>query len=296
MKVFISSTYIDLIPHRKELWNLLHNLSLHVIGMETFGARKDKPLDTCLNEVKESDIVIFIIGMRYGSIDLNENKSYTELEYKQAIKSKKNIFVYLIDEYKAFVHPKNIDFENQQKLQSFKNQLKKKHTVDFFETEKDLVRKININLKRNFKLENSNFKRPKSVDCTITKFKISNEEWIVIIGYFYGQPVESYIFHTENFFNVPNYIKKGKIIKRYVNNEVFYDLQYINNKGYRVTSEGISHSTRMSTGKLNKVIDELFKNSTSIESIIKIIPNLTIENIKNMNSLKKGLKKALMLK
>ena len=296
MKVFISSTYIDLKEHREEVWNLLSKLTLEVKGMEDFGARKETPIETCLSEVRESDIIVFIVGMRYGSVHPTKNKSYTELEYEEAIKNKKEIFIYLINESESLIHPSLIDFENHEKLTSFKNTLLKNHTVDFFENEKDLSRKLSINLKRHFKTSIKHFKRPKSIDCTVTPISISKEKWYIIIGYFYGQPIEIYIFNKDSFFEIPNYVKKGKVIKRTTEGQTFYDFQYVNNFGYKTTAEGISYSTRVSTGKLNEILNELFKSNTDIESTIEIIPNLEIKNIKNRHSLKRGLSKALLIK
>lgn len=79
--IFISSTYQDLQLHRHQIWNVLQNFEVDIVGMENFGARKSKPLDTCINEISECDIYIGIISMCYGSVDEETGKSYTQLEY-----------------------------------------------------------------------------------------------------------------------------------------------------------------------------------------------------------------------
>ena len=43
MKVFLSSTYIDLIEHRKAAKEALERLGQQVGGMEIFGARDEEP-------------------------------------------------------------------------------------------------------------------------------------------------------------------------------------------------------------------------------------------------------------
>jgi hypothetical protein len=65
-KVFISSTYGDLVPFRKKIWEDLNHLPIEILGMEKFGARKSAPLVTCLEEVTKSDIFICIIAFRFG--------------------------------------------------------------------------------------------------------------------------------------------------------------------------------------------------------------------------------------
>lgn len=83
--VFISSTYEDLKQHRAKIWDVLNKFDVNIRGMEQFGARKETPLNTCISEVEQSDIYIGIIAMRLGSIELNTEKSYTQLEYEKAL-------------------------------------------------------------------------------------------------------------------------------------------------------------------------------------------------------------------
>jgi len=64
-KVFLSSTFLDLQEHRRAVWNLLKGFDVEIIGMEAFGARTSKPLETCIKEATEADIYIGIISMRY---------------------------------------------------------------------------------------------------------------------------------------------------------------------------------------------------------------------------------------
>jgi hypothetical protein len=141
--VFISSTYEDLIPHRRMTWELLGNYDVNIRGMERFGARKETPLETCLAEIEQSDIYIGIISYKLGSIEENSKKSYTQLEYEKALGLDRDIFIYLIDEKDSKISPQNIDFgEKHEKLQSFKSILKDRHTIDTFVDETDLTEKL----------------------------------------------------------------------------------------------------------------------------------------------------------
>jgi len=146
-KVFISSTYLDLIPFREELREKLTVLDVEILGMEKFGARKKKPLETCLEEVNKSDVYIGILAFKYGSVEKETGKSFTQLEYEEAIRSEKEILIYLFDE-DGLVHPKFIDFgEKADKLISFKNYLKEHHTIDTFKTPLELTSKVTAKLK-----------------------------------------------------------------------------------------------------------------------------------------------------
>lgn len=144
--VFLSSTYTDLVEHRKMLWDLLESYDVKVKGMEKFGARREAPLDVCLQEVEESDIYIGIIGMRYGFVDEATGKSYTQLEYEKACELSKEIQIYIIDKEKAVIPVKDVDCKNYEKLEQFKS-LILKHTVAFFTDQASLKEKFEIQFK-----------------------------------------------------------------------------------------------------------------------------------------------------
>ena len=141
--VFISSTYEDLASHRSAIWKVIVNsLPLEIRGMEQFGARSEKPIDVCLEEVSKSDIFVCIIGMCYGSIEETEGKSFVELEYNKANSIRKErdlpILIYIIDEKKGSIHPIDVDCENRRFLHLFKKRLTKNHNIKTFENEADL--------------------------------------------------------------------------------------------------------------------------------------------------------------
>ena len=120
--VFVSSTFVDLQPHRKVIWGMLRAFDVTVRGMEEFGARKTPPLQTCLAEVDLSDIYVGVIAFRQGSIEPKSGKSFTQLEYERANDLSKDILIYLIDEENARVQAKFMDRgEAQDKLESFKS-------------------------------------------------------------------------------------------------------------------------------------------------------------------------------
>lgn len=136
--IFIPSTFEDLQPYRKAIWQLLETYEVHINGMERFGARKDAPIDTCLSAVERSDIYLGVIAHRLGSVHSIQDKSFTQLEYEKANELGKEILVYLIDEKEALINYKDVDFgESHEKLENFKQLLKEKHTVDFFRSPED---------------------------------------------------------------------------------------------------------------------------------------------------------------
>ena len=150
--VFISSTYQDLLEHRRAVWDVLQKFDVDVRGMEQFGARKETPLQTCLAEVEQSDVYVGIVGFRLGSIDGQSGKSFTQLEYERAVELDKGVLIYLADERDSRVRVGDIDVDDQQreKLKAFKRTLRERHTVDSFVDAKDLSEKLARDFRRYF--------------------------------------------------------------------------------------------------------------------------------------------------
>ncbi|MFL5539793.1 MAG: DUF4062 domain-containing protein, partial [Longimicrobiaceae bacterium] len=58
MKVFVSSTYKDLIVHREKAAQAIERLGQQGVRMEVFGARPFEPTQVCSDELDASDAVI----------------------------------------------------------------------------------------------------------------------------------------------------------------------------------------------------------------------------------------------
>ncbi len=295
-KIFVSSTYTDLIPHRKSTWQLLKNYNAEITGMEEFGARTSAPLETCITYAEECDIYIGIIGMRYGSIEKKSGKSFTQIEYETAFKNNKEILIYLIDEINGLVKPIDIDFENYKKLQSFKNRLRRGHTVDSFKNEKQLAKKINNRISQMIPSLFLNVSRPIKLDGLVTRFTIAKEKWIVIVGYLSGLPIELFVITYDD---LPNWVSKGKIIKtrtlNFDNITRVHDFQYKGKQGYNVTCGGIYRADNEPVAIMNSIISNLLIQNTSVDMIISAIHKLDLQGIENRDELEYGIRKALSI-
>ncbi len=145
--VFVSSTFSDLQAYRGAVRDVLHRLEAVVRGMEYFGALPETPKAECLRIVGSCQLFIGIIAMRYGSVDPESGKSFTHLEYEEAQRLALPTLVYLLDEERQPVLPRNIDFgEVGEKLAAFKAMLKQKHVVSFFSTPEDLAVRVSQDL------------------------------------------------------------------------------------------------------------------------------------------------------
>jgi hypothetical protein len=124
--------------------------------MEFFGARPHRPIDTCLNEVRSSDIIVVVIGHRYGTYVPSKKISFSEAEYEEGYKHGKLFFVYMKDE-NVPVLPKYVerDTEKNELLQVLKDRLNERHTVFSFTDSADLALQVAIDLSRPLQLRES---------------------------------------------------------------------------------------------------------------------------------------------
>lgn len=154
-RVFVSSTYTDMLPYREAIQSALNKADCIPYGMERFGAEAIPPLEVCYKELESSQIYVCALGMRYGSIDEATGKSYTQLEYEKARELGKPTLVFIIDEGNVKFNLSEIDMgEAGEKLATFKKTVKdsKEVTCAFFDSpmslQETVYRSIEIEVKR----------------------------------------------------------------------------------------------------------------------------------------------------
>jgi hypothetical protein len=137
VRVFISSTWLDLQTERKAVEQALHRMQdTAFAGMEYFGSRPETPRDASLAEVARSDIYVGIFAHRYGS-------GITEAEYREARRRGLPCLIYLKDEGVP-VTPAQVEREPGQvaKLEALKRELKRHHTISFFNSPDHLASQV----------------------------------------------------------------------------------------------------------------------------------------------------------
>jgi hypothetical protein len=147
--IFVSSTSSDLGQERKGVLDATRRLKLQHDSMEFFGARAEQPIKTCLQEVRASDVLVVIIGHRYGSIVPELGISYSEAEYAEGFRLKKPCLVYMRDENVPIL-PKHTeqDPEKLKLLKRWKETLQSRHTVAVFQDGSDLTTQVATDLAR----------------------------------------------------------------------------------------------------------------------------------------------------
>ena len=91
LKVFVSSTYTDLIEEHQAATQAILDAGHIPISIEFFRAGKSQ-LKEIYRLIEKSDLFILILGGYYGYVEKESGLSFTELEYRYAIN--KDIFIY----------------------------------------------------------------------------------------------------------------------------------------------------------------------------------------------------------
>jgi hypothetical protein len=139
-RVFLCSTYSDLAKEREAVLDAVRRLQLQHDAMEFFGARTEQPIETCLDEVSRSDVLVVIVGYRYGTIIPDKKISFSEAEYSEGYKLEKPCLVYMRDE-NVPVLPKYVerDPEKMRLLDRWKDTMQARHTLATFADGKALA-------------------------------------------------------------------------------------------------------------------------------------------------------------
>ena len=167
-KVYISSTYRDLIQYREELRYLFLSEALSsdytVFAMEGYVSDGRKAvLENCLEDVDNCDVYILILAERYGTIVPGHDKSFTEMEYDKAFSKWETESDFHILVFYSHPEIEERDFKNHEQiekrnLKAFKEKVLARHS-GYAEPFIDPVRLANQLLLALM----HNFMRPKSL-------------------------------------------------------------------------------------------------------------------------------------
>lgn len=149
LTIFVCSTFEDLKEERISVLDAIRSLQLSHGSMEFFGASDNQPIETCLEEVRRSNILVVIVGHCYGSIVPETKISFSEAEYREGIRLKKPCLVYMIGE-EVPILPAQME-KNPDKLrtlQAWKATLQDRHTIAQFKSESDLSIQVTKDISR----------------------------------------------------------------------------------------------------------------------------------------------------
>jgi tetratricopeptide (TPR) repeat protein len=165
-RVFVSSTSRGLDGFRDAARDVITHFTyaglecFQPVMMEDFGARDGQAREVCANVVQSCDILVGIIGVRYGSHPPDDHTSYTELEYRTAVSLRLSRLMFLLnrDVASSLEHDESQSPGQEDRQREFRKQVGEDRVcaLDLAEVE-EFRRKLTEALRK--WVEQSSFKR-----------------------------------------------------------------------------------------------------------------------------------------
>ncbi len=141
-RVYVSSSYLDLVEHRNAVLRALGARGFDVCAMEHYGAADERPVEFCLADVRSCDLYIGVFAHRYGYVPADGSLSVTELEYREARKSGLATLIFLVDPQAEWPAGFREFGPGTSQLLRLRSELETDRLVAYFTTPEDLARKV----------------------------------------------------------------------------------------------------------------------------------------------------------
>lgn len=138
-------------------------------------------------------------------------------------------------------------------------------------------------------------KRPQILEADVVRFQNNKEKWIAFIGKIDDKPYEIFtgLADDEDGILLPRWVNDGFIIKnRDEKGNSRYDFQYVNQRGYKTTIEGLSYRFDPEFWNYAKLISGTLRHGMKIENVVDLINSLQLDN-ESINTWKNGVARAL---
>jgi len=143
LRVFISSTSIDLVEYREAVIKTILSLDMMPVAMEFFNASTDNPAQLYYEKVQGVDIFVGIYARRYGFVPTpdglytgrippDDKKSMTELEYNWANERNIPILCFILNEDVDWELEHTDTGDRASRLNIFKEGIGENHTFKKF--------------------------------------------------------------------------------------------------------------------------------------------------------------------
>src|SRR3989304_6961031 len=142
MKIYVSSTSLDLSEHRRAVIGAIMRAGHTPACMEHHAAGDVVPKDECLREVATCDVYVGIFAWRYGFIPPKCEASVTEMEYREATQRRIPTLVFLLDENVEWPAEFREGGIHGQRIEKLRNELQEIKWVRFFSSPANLATEV----------------------------------------------------------------------------------------------------------------------------------------------------------
>lgn len=138
-------------------------------------------------------------------------------------------------------------------------------------------------------------KRPHLLRADVVRFQNNKEKWIAFVGTIDDRPYEIFtgLADDEDGILLPKWVTEGYILKNKDElGNTRYDFQYVNQRGFKTTIEGLSHHFNPEFWNYAKLISGTLRHGMNIENVMKLINGLQLDS-ESINTWKNGIARAL---
>lgn len=180
-RIFISSTYYDLKQTREDLAQFILSLGYEPIRNEEGNipyGQHEQLENYCYKEIQNVDILVSIIGGRYGSESSHSSWSISNEELRTALKENKQVYIFIdknvLSEYETYLCNKDVPgikyrYVDNTKVYQFIEEIKKlsnNNNIKAFETSAEIQQYLKEQLAGLFQSFLSNLSKMKDYDLS----------------------------------------------------------------------------------------------------------------------------------
>jgi hypothetical protein len=132
LKVYVSSTSIDLKDYRAAVIAALRKMGMNPVCMEDYVAQDKLPVDNCLADVAKCDVYVVILARRYGFIPIGHDKSITELEYRMAVEKGIPSLIFMLNDNAEWPSEFCDTKDEAKRINDLRNELKRNRMIGWF--------------------------------------------------------------------------------------------------------------------------------------------------------------------
>lgn len=139
---------MDLLEERETVLGALRKKRLLTQAMEDFLAIPSPPSETALEQLRDSDVMLLVLGFKAGTLlPNNSGSTYTSAEYEELLRLEKEPLVFIKQKKRWW--ERHASWRNEERdpgkrkaLDAFKSKVSGAHTPDYFTTPEGLALKV----------------------------------------------------------------------------------------------------------------------------------------------------------
>lgn len=109
-----------------------HGFTLKIVNLNDRQVSADSPITRSLGYVRESDVMILLLGDTYGSVPKGYDQSYTHLEYEEACKEENGVDVLAFCIGRSYAGGK-ISYSDDTRLAAWQRDIQDNQTIGFYQ-------------------------------------------------------------------------------------------------------------------------------------------------------------------